>query len=82
MNGNSGVNNILAVHVGPEFTFVVFPQSHGDLHSYVRSLRKLSEVEAIRLFHQIVKIADDCHQNGICLRDVKLRKFVFSDPDK
>ena len=40
------------------------------------------ESEALRLFQQIVTIVNDCHENGICLRDLKLRKFVFTDPEK
>ena len=82
MDGNPGVNTIEAVFVGPKQSYVLFLPSHGDLHSYVRSRKRLPEAEAISLFHQIVSIVNDCHQNGICLRDLKLRKFVFRDPER
>jgi len=82
MNGNPGINSIEQVFVGSTVTFIVFDKSYGDLHSYVRSLKKLPEEEAVRLFEQITKIVYDCHSNGICLRDLKLRKFVFRDQDK
>jgi len=82
MEGNPGINCIERIFVGPKHTYVLFPPSHGDLHSYVRSKKRLVESEAISLFHQIATIVNDCHQNGICLRDLKLRKFVFRDPQQ
>jgi len=82
MEGNPGINCIERIFVGPRHTYVLFPPSHGDLHSYVRSKKRLPESEAISLFHQIAAIVNDCHQNGICLRDLKLRKFVFRDPQQ
>lgn len=68
--------------MGPKQTYVVFSPSHGDLHSYVRSNKRLNESEVCRLFRQIVNIVHDCHANGIVLRDLKLRKFVFTDPEQ
>jgi len=34
------------------------------------------------LFAQIVAAISHCHQNGVVLRDLKLRKFVFKDPER
>lgn len=82
MDGHPGINSIESVFVGGKQTHILFKPSHGDLHSYVRCQKRLPEPEAIRLFHQIAVIVNDCHDNGICLRDLKLRKFVFRDPEK
>lgn len=81
LNGNPGINSIEEVVVGPENTRIVFAPSYGDLHSYVRNKKILEESEAVHLFHQIVSIVAYCHENGVVLRDLKLRKFVFHDPD-
>lgn len=55
------------------------PAPGGDLHSHVRSRRRLRESEARRLFRQMASAVRDCHANGVVLRDLKLRKFVFAD---
>ncbi|KAG8225157.1 hypothetical protein J437_LFUL006181 [Ladona fulva] len=55
------------------------PAAGGDLHSHVRSRRRLRESEARRLFRQMAAAVRDCHANGVVLRDLKLRKFVFAD---
>jgi tribbles-like protein len=52
------------------------------LHSYVRSKKRLRESQAVALFEQIVSAAAHCHENGVVLRDLKLRKFVFKDPER
>ncbi|XP_063239835.1 tribbles homolog 2 [Bacillus rossius redtenbacheri] len=59
---------------------LVFPVSHGDLHSHVRACRRLREPEARRLFRQVAGAVRACHDRGLVLRDLKLRKFVFADP--
>lgn len=51
----------------------------GDLHSYVRVRKRLRENEARHLFKQMCNVVNACHQEGIILRDLKLRKFVFED---
>ncbi|XP_015786623.1 tribbles homolog 2 [Tetranychus urticae] len=53
-----------------------------DMLTYVRDKRKLTEKEARPLFQQICAIVADFHSKGIVLRDVKLRKFVFKDPER
>lgn len=54
----------------------------GDLHSYVRVRKRLREPEAKRLFRQMCEVVKSCHEQGIVLRDLKLRKFVFADAEK
>lgn len=82
VDGHRGINNIEAVFVGKSQTFILFSPSFGDLHSYVRSKKRLRESEAMHLFHQIATVVADCHNNGIILRDLKLRKFIFSNKEK
>ncbi|XP_067647102.1 tribbles [Eurosta solidaginis] len=50
-----------------------------DLHTYIRNKRRLGEDEARALFHQISETVLLCHQNGIILRDLKLKRFYFID---
>lgn len=54
----------------------------GDLHSYVRIRKRLREAEAKRLFRQMCETVKACHDQGIVLRDLKLRKFIFADEEK
>lgn len=60
--------------------FYLFPQ--GDLHSHVRVRKRLREPEARRLFRQMCEVVKSCHEQGIVLRDLKLRKFVFADTER
>lgn len=60
--------------------FVFFSQ--GDLHSHVRVRKRLRENEARRLFRQMCEVVKTCHEQGIVLRDLKLRKFVFADSER
>jgi tribbles-like protein len=53
--------------------------NYGDLHQYLREKKRLSEVEAAPLFRQIVELVRGAHSQGIALRDIKLKKFVFED---
>lgn len=54
----------------------------GDLHSHVRVRKRLRENEARRLFRQMCEVVKTCHEQGIVLRDLKLRKFVFADAER
>lgn len=58
------------------------PVAQGDLHSYVRVRKRLREPEAKRLFRQMCEVVKSCHEQGIVLRDLKLRKFVFADAER
>lgn len=70
------------VILGQSKAYFFFPTNHGDLHSYVRQKKRLREDEARVLFHQIVSAISHCHDNGVILRDLKLRKFVFKDASR
>lgn len=82
MDGHTGINQVKKIIIGRVHTFILFSPSFGDLHSYVRNKRRLREHEAMPLFRQIVEIVADCHRNGIILRDLKLRKFIFSNKER
>ncbi|CAG9813924.1 unnamed protein product [Phaedon cochleariae] len=75
----SSLHEVLARH---RYLYLVFPKAHGDLHSYVRQRKRLRESEARRLFKQCAEAVQVCHENGIVLRDLKLRKFVFVDQER
>lgn len=62
--------------------YLLLEGHHGDLHAYVRARRRLREPEARRLFRQAAKAVATCHEYGVVLRDLKLRKFVFADEAK
>lgn len=76
---NSRISSIHEVIARNRYLYLIFPKAHGDLHSYVRSRKRLRESEAKKLFRQIAETVQVCHENGIVLRDLKLRKFVFAD---
>lgn len=59
--------------------YVIFNQFYDDLHSYMKRKKRLDETEAKHLFRQCVQAVDDCHKNGIIVRDIKLKKFVFTN---
>ncbi|XP_061545007.1 tribbles homolog 3-like isoform X1 [Phycodurus eques] len=52
---------------------------HGDMHAHVRSSKRLGEEEAGLVFAQMLEAVAHCHRSGVVLRDVKLRRFVFTD---
>jgi len=79
VGNHENINEIIEILLGETKVYVFFKKHYGCLHSYVRNKRKLKESEASKLFHQIVSAVDTCHENGIVLRDLKLRKFVFKD---
>lgn len=62
--------------------YLLSPASYGDLHSYLRSKRRLKETEARTLFRQAAQAVYDCHRQGVVLTDLKLRRFVFADPQR
>jgi len=55
----------------------------GSLYSYIRSKEtyKLSEIEAKRIFIQILTAVRYCHQKGVVHRDLKLENILL-DEDK
>lgn len=82
LDSNEHINEIQGVLIGEQKTYVFFSPSHGDLYSYVRTRRRLREVEAQRLFSQVAAAVAHCHENRVVLRDLKLRKFVFRDSER
>ncbi|KAF5274956.1 hypothetical protein FQR65_LT04298 [Abscondita terminalis] len=82
LDSHPRVSSLHEILVGSRYLYLVFPKAHGDLHSYVRSRKRLRETEARKLFRQIAETVQVCHSNGIVLRDLKLRKFVFADTQR
>uniref|UniRef100_A0A1I7VPB9 Protein kinase domain-containing protein n=1 Tax=Loa loa TaxID=7209 RepID=A0A1I7VPB9_LOALO len=74
----SSGTEVCADNDGQRFMFSNW--QYGTLHSKVQAGKvKLSESEAFSLFSKIVRGIAFCHACGIVVRDVKLRKFVFTD---
>lgn len=65
-----------------QYIYVISSTFYGDLHTYMKEKKRLDEVEARHIFSQCVEAVDECHQNGIIVRDIKLKKFVFTDVEK
>uniref|UniRef100_A0A2K5W687 Tribbles homolog 1 n=4 Tax=Catarrhini TaxID=9526 RepID=A0A2K5W687_MACFA len=79
---HSNITGIVEVILGETKAYVFFEKDFGDMHSYVRSRKRLREEEAARLFKQIVSAVAHCHQSAVVLGDLKLRKFVFSTEER
>lgn len=82
VDGHPNINPVCEVIVGDLQTYLLFPPCYTDLHSYVRTRRRLREPQARPLFRQIVSAVHEAHSKGIILRDLKLRKFVFADESR
>ncbi|XP_055637769.1 tribbles homolog 2-like [Toxorhynchites rutilus septentrionalis] len=82
LDGHPHVNYLHKVIQGSNQTYLFFAPSQGDLHSHVRIRKRLREPEARRLFRQMCEVVKTCHEQGIVLRDLKLRKFVFADSER
>uniref|UniRef100_A0A4W6CTQ3 Protein kinase domain-containing protein n=1 Tax=Lates calcarifer TaxID=8187 RepID=A0A4W6CTQ3_LATCA len=67
------------VVIGQDSVYVFLPNHHGDMHAYVRNRKRLGEEEAGLLFTQMLNAVMHCHCHGVVLRDLKLRRFVFTD---
>lgn len=76
------ISRISEIITGEHNVYVFFQRNYGDMHSYVRTCKRLQEEEAVRLFTQMATAVAHCHQNGVVLRDLKLRKFVFTNPQR
>lgn len=72
----------ISSHLANRNAYVIFDQHYGDLHSYMKEKKKLEEPEAKHIFRQCVEAVHKCHENGIMIRDIKLKKFVFLDQEK
>uniref|UniRef100_W5MHZ6 Tribbles pseudokinase 3 n=1 Tax=Lepisosteus oculatus TaxID=7918 RepID=W5MHZ6_LEPOC len=76
---HENISRVSEVVTGERSVYVFFARSYGDMHSYVRACKRLPEEEAARLFGQMAAAVAHCHEHGVVLRDLKLRKFVFAD---
>ncbi|MEQ2187385.1 hypothetical protein GOODEAATRI_004213, partial [Goodea atripinnis] len=72
----AGIKDII---LGERKAYIFLDKDFGDMHTLVKSCRRLDEKMARRLFRQVVLSVAHCHQAGIVLGDLKLRKFVFAD---
>lgn len=77
-----GVHPVLDIQIAGENAFVISNPVYGDLHQYLRQKRRLSETQAAPLFQQLVRLVCKAHARGIALRDIKLKKIVFEDPER
>jgi tribbles-like protein len=79
------ISGISEVVIGATCAYVMHNTYIGcqeDLHAYVRRRRRLSEPEAARLFAQALEAVAHCHRNNVIVRDIKLRRFVFTDAQR
>lgn len=77
-----GVCGVCDVKSSSEGVAVFTQHTYGDLHGYLRDKKRLSEYEAAPLFQQIVTMVAHAHQQRIALRDIKLKKFVFTNENR
>ncbi|XP_044204317.1 tribbles homolog 3 [Thunnus albacares] len=76
---HDNICGLLDVVIGQDSVYVFLPGHHGDMHAYVRSRKRLGEEEVGLLFAQMLNAVAHCHHHGVVLRDLKLRRFVFTD---
>lgn len=79
LSAHSNISQIRDIILGNHRAYVFLERDYGDMHTFVKSCKRLGEGQASRLFYQVVESVAHCHQAGIVLGDLKLRKFVFSD---
>ena len=77
-----GVHTVLDVVRQEDKAYVFSTRPHGDLHNFLKQRRKMKEGLAANIFMQIVVLVQDAHRKNVVLRDLKLKKFVFEDPEK
>ena len=62
-----------------EQIFVLYRPTHGNLLSHLIHEKRLPEATAAAYIRQIVSLVASAHEKNICLRDITLKKFLFSD---
>ena len=56
---------------------ILYQNYSSNLHTYITDKHRLNETESGNLFSQIVRAIQMCHQVGLIIRDLKLRKIIF-----
>lgn len=79
LSNHKNIAQIKDIVLGERKAYVFQEKDFGDMHTFVKSSKRLPEDLASKLFYQVVSAVNHCHQVGIVLGDLKLRKFVFSD---
>ena len=85
VGSHPNINTAAEVIVGASSAYIMHRAGSDkmeDLHAYVRRKRRLSELEAARLFAQALEAVAHCHRHSVVVRDVKLRRFLFADADR
>lgn len=82
VGSHPNISSIEEILIDDSNAYVIFQRQYEDLHSYIRRHRRLRESEAQELFNQIVSVVSHCHENGVVIRDLKLRKFGFKDAER
>ncbi|GFO01860.1 tribbles-like protein 2 [Plakobranchus ocellatus] len=82
IDGHPHVVGIWEIILDQSHAYVFFQRGFGDLHSYVREKKRLRQEEARELARQVVDAVQHCHESGLVLRDLKLRKFVFKNAER
>ncbi|KAG9279695.1 tribbles homolog 1 [Astyanax mexicanus] len=73
------IAQIKDIVLGERKAYVFQEKDYGDMHTFLKSCKRVPEEQAAKLFYQVASAVSHCHQAGIVLGDLKLRKFVFSD---
>jgi len=58
---------------------VLYPTYTSNLHTHITEKHRLGENECRHLFIQIIRAVQMCHRVGLIVRDLKLRKIIFTD---
>ena len=74
-----GVSQPLKIFRLKEQAFVLYAPTYGDLHSHLMRQRRLPEPAAAGYIRQILSLVASAHERNICIRDLKLTKFLFAD---
>jgi tribbles-like protein len=82
MESSERIYSFNEILLDSKYAYVIFEPHYGDLHTYMKEKKRLDEPEAKYLFKQCVEAVMDCHKNGIIVRDIKLKKFVFVDAER
>jgi serine/threonine protein kinase len=76
-----GILQPISANVIDKEVLVIRPPTYGDLHSYLKTHKRLPEQLSSSYFKQVMHIINQVHSRGIILRDLKLKKFHFTDPN-